>query len=215
MHPVVSIVGKSGAGKTTLIEQMIAEFKRRGYQIATVKHSRRTIEIDQPGKDSWRFARAGSDGVVLNFSDKITFTKTMDHDSSIEEISHLIDGDFDLILTEGFRSDIAPKIEVYKRELGEDLLCPAEELSAIITDEPLDVGLPQLPTTDIGAIVDFIEENFVSGHEEDTSLFINGKPIFLNRFLKEIVANIALGIASALHGVGEIRNLDISVRRKR
>ena len=88
-------------------------------------------------------------------------------------------------------------------------------LSAIIADEPPDVDLPQLPTNDIGAIADFIEKNFISGHEEDASLFVNGKPIFLNRFLKEITANIALGIASALHGIGEIRNLDISVRKKR
>jgi molybdopterin-guanine dinucleotide biosynthesis protein B len=214
MSPVVSIVGKSRAGKTALIERLIVEFKKRGYRIATVKHSPGGMEIDKPGKDSWKFTQAGSDAVVISSPDKLAFIKNVDDDSSIEDILHTIGGDFDIVLVEGFRKGEAPKIEVHRRELGEDLLCPPEGLSAIVTDEPLDANVPQLPLNDVQAIVDFIEKNFLLHGEEDTLLFVNGKQVFINPFVKEIITRISLAIVSTLKGVEKIKSLDISVKNK-
>jgi molybdopterin-guanine dinucleotide biosynthesis protein B len=59
---VISVAGRSGAGRTTLLEKLISELKRRGYRVATVKHHAHAgLEVDQPGKDTWRHARAGSE----------------------------------------------------------------------------------------------------------------------------------------------------------
>lgn len=215
MSPVVSIVGKTGSGKTQLIEKLIPEFKRRGYRVATVKHSPAGMEVDKPGKDSWRFAEAGSDAVVVSSPDKLACIKTVDHDSSIEEIWHLIGNDFDLVLLEGFKKGKAPKIEVHRKETGENLVCPVELLSAIVTDEVLDSNVPQFPLSDTQAVADFIEKKFVSEDKSDTSLFINGKQIFIKPFVKDIIAKALLAMVSTLKGVGEIRNLDISIRSKR
>jgi molybdopterin-guanine dinucleotide biosynthesis protein MobB len=214
MLPVVSIVGKTGVGKTALIERLIVEFKKRGYRIATVKHSPGGMEIDKPGKDSWKFTQAGSDAVVISSPDKLAFIKNVDDDSSIEEILHIIGGDFDIVLVEGFRKGEAPKIEVHRRELGQDLLCPLEELSAIVTDEPLDTSVPQLSLNDTQAIADFIEKNFILESEGDASLFVNGKQVFINPFVKEIITRISLAIVSTLKGVEKIKSLDISVKNK-
>ena len=214
MLPVVSIVGKSGAGKTTLIERLIAEFKKRGYRIAVVKHSRQKIDMDEQGKDSWKFAQAGSDAVVVSSPDKLVFTKNVDGDPSIEEILRIIGNDFDLALIEGFRKGKAPKIEVHRKELGDDLLCSPEELSAIVTDGSLNADVPQL-SNDTQAIADFIEKNFLFHEEEDTLLFVNGKSVVINPFVKEIIARIALAVISTLKGIGEIWNFDISVRKNR
>ncbi len=214
MGSVISIVGKSGVGKTTLIEQLITEFKQRGYTIAIVKHSRESLELDQPGKDSQRFTQMGSEAVIISSPDRLIFTKTVEHDLTIEEILHFIGSDFDLVLTEGFRSDKAPKIEVHRKEEGEDLLCAAEELSAIATDEPLDIDIPQLPLGDSRAIADFIERSFLSQIEEDAYLFVNGKSIHMIPFVKEIITRVVLAMVSTLKGVGEIKSLNISVKRK-
>lgn len=159
--PIVSIVGKSQSGKTVLMEQLIAEFKRRGYKIAALKHSRGGVEVDHPGKDSWRYAQAGSDAVLISSSDKLAFIKSLDHDLDVEEIMPIVGPEFDLVLVEGFKKSKIPKIEVHRKELGDDLLCSPEELSAIVTDEPLDTDIPQLPWGDTMAIADFIEKNFV------------------------------------------------------
>jgi len=159
--PVVSIVGKSQSGKTVLMEQLIAEFKRRGYKVAALKHSRGGMEIDQPGKDSWRFAQAGSDAVLISSPDKLAFIKRVDHDLDIEEILPFVGSEFDLVLVEGFKKSKTPKLEVHRKGLGDDLLCSPEELSAVVTDGSLDTDIPQLPWGDTVTVADFIEKNFL------------------------------------------------------
>ncbi len=162
MLPVVSIVGKSKSGKTVLMEQLIAEFKRKGYKIAAVKHSRGGIEMDHPGKDSWRFAQAGSDAVLVTSPGKLAFVRSLDHDLNVEDILPIIGSGFDLVLVEGFKKSKTPKIEVHRKTLGDDLLFSAEELIAVVTDEPLDTGVVQFPWDDAVGVADFIERNFVS-----------------------------------------------------
>jgi len=161
MPAAVSIVGRSGSGKTTLIVRLIAEFKKRGYKVAAVKHATRDVEIDQPGKDSWRFAQAGSDAVILTSPRKLAFIKNVEHDLGIEEILPSIGTGFDIVLVEGFRKSEIPKIEVYRKNLGGNLICSPTELSLVVTDEPLDLAIPQLPWENVAGIADFIEKEFV------------------------------------------------------
>jgi molybdopterin molybdotransferase len=166
--PIASIVGRSESGKTLLMEQLIVEFKRRGYKIAALKHSHcGAIEVDQPGKDTWKFAQAGSDAVCISSPRKLAFIKMSDHDLLIDEVLPIIGPEFDLVLVEGFKKSKLPKIEVHREELGNDLLCSPEELSAIVTDGSLDSPIadsykvPILSWADTAAIADFIEKTFV------------------------------------------------------
>jgi molybdopterin molybdotransferase len=165
--PIVSIVGKSESGKTMLMEQLIAEFKKRGYKVAAVKHSHGGMEIDHPGKDSWRFSQAGSDAVCISSPDKLAFIKNLNRELKIEEIMPIVGPEFDLVLVEGFRKSKTPKIEVHRKELGNDLLCSPGELSAVVTDGSLDTlvadsgRLSTFRWGDTAAIADFIEKNFL------------------------------------------------------
>jgi molybdopterin-guanine dinucleotide biosynthesis protein B len=212
--PVVSFVGKSGVGKTALIERVVRELKRRRYRIATVKHSLHGVDIDSPGKDSWTFARAGSDAVVISSPDKLVLIKSVDHDPRIEEILLTVGAEYDLVLVEGLRKSKAAKIEVHRKQLGDDLLCSTRELSAIVTDGSLDVNVPQLPIGDTQAIADFVERTFVLGAERDTLVLVNGKQVSMKPFAKNIIAETALAMVSTLKGVGKVRTVDISVRNK-
>jgi len=214
MPPVVSIVGKSKAGKTTLVELLLGELKRRGYRVATVKHNHRDFELDQPGKDSWRHAQAGSDAVVISSPRKLALIKPQDHDASIVEILHLLGEEFDIVLIEGFRRGYAPKIEVHRRELKEGLLCTPEELMAIVTDEPLEADLPQFPWQDVSGIANFIEERLIAKRKaEDAVLFVNGSYIPLSPFPKQFITNTLIGMVSTLKGVEKIRSVEVSVRK--
>jgi len=168
--PIVSIVGKSQSGKTVLMEQLIAEFKKRGYKVAALKHSHGGMEIDHPGKDSWKFAQAGSDAVCISSPDKLAFIKKLDHDLNIGEIMPIVGSEFDLVLAEGFKKSKIPKIEVHRKELGNDLLCSPEELSAIVTDGSLDTDIVQFSWGDTVAVADFIEKNFVLNRQSNTFL---------------------------------------------
>jgi len=158
--PIVSIVGKSGTGKTTLLEKLIVELRRRGYRVAVVKHDIHDFEIDVPGKDSWRYAQVGSDAVVISAPRKMALIKRLEREMTLDEIALLVP-EVDIILTEGYRRGKAPKIEVSRRARSNELLCSADELIAIAADQPFDLDVPQFDLDDVEGIVNLLEERFL------------------------------------------------------
>ncbi|MDD5397961.1 MAG: molybdopterin-guanine dinucleotide biosynthesis protein B, partial [Dehalococcoidia bacterium] len=112
MVPIIAIVGKSGVGKTVIMEKLIAEFKSRGYRVGAVKHAHQTIDLDEPGKDTWRYSQAGSDAVAISSPLRVTVFNKLDHEPSLEETVRLLGDSYDIILAEGFKDTRAPKIEV-------------------------------------------------------------------------------------------------------
>jgi molybdopterin-guanine dinucleotide biosynthesis protein B len=160
--PVVSIVGKSNSGKTTLLEKLISELKRRGYRVATVKHDTHGFEVDQPGKDTWRLAQAGADAVVISSSDKLALIKRVRQEQSLAEIAALV-GEADIILTEGYKRGPAPKIEVSRRAISTELLCTVGELVAIASDQRFPLPVPQFDLDDAVGLADLLEERFLEG----------------------------------------------------
>lgn len=212
MPPVVSIVGKSDSGKTWVLERLIRELKQRGYHIAAVKHEAHGFELDQPGKDSWHLAQAGSDIVILSSPQQLALIKQVGHDYAPTEFSPLIGEDIDLVLTEGYKKGDAPKIEVHRKDYGE-LLCSSEELVAIVTDEPLDSPVPQYIPEDIKGLADFLEKKFILGQREEVALWVNGAPVSLNPFIQSLFSKAILGMISSLKGVEEVNNLQLWMRK--
>jgi molybdopterin-guanine dinucleotide biosynthesis protein MobB len=214
MMPVVSIVGQGKSGKTTLIEKLIPEFKSRGYRVATVKHTHQDIELDTPGKDSWRYAQAGSDAVFLSTPKNFALIEHAEQDASIKDIVHLISADCDILFVEGFHDAHVSKIEVHRKETGRELRCKPEELRAIVTDEKLSIDLPQFKMDDVSSVADFIEYKLVGKRNDETTLFVNGDPITLNRFAQDIVGGAVLGMVSTLKGVDEVKSIEVTFRKK-
>jgi len=157
MSLVVSVVGRSNSGKTTLLEKLIVELKKRGYTVAAVKHSGSDFHLDHPGKDSWRLTEAGSDAVLLVSPQKMAFMQRASHPPTFEEVIDFLGNKFDFILIEGFKESGIPKIEVHRKELG-GLISSPEKLLAVVTDEELDVAVPQFSSRDGVALVDLLEK---------------------------------------------------------
>ncbi len=215
MRPIISIVGKSKAGKTTLLEGLIIELKRRGYKVAVIKHVSDDFELDKVGKDSWRLSQVGSGVVAISSPHKLAIIKQVERDLSPQELSGFIGWDYDLILTEGFRQSSTPKIEVHRKEQGDELLCPPQQLLAVVTDEPLDVDVPQFSRDEIQRLADLIENRLqAQRRQDDVDLFVNDAPIPLNPFASNFLAKTLLGMVSALKGVKQVKSLHIWLRRK-
>ena len=214
MLPIVSIVGQSQSGKTTLLERLIGEFRERGYRVAVVKHTVEDFEMDRPGKDTWRYAEAGSDAVAISSPHRMALLKPQENNDSLEGILHLLGEDFDLVLVEGFHEAHVPKIEVHRSALKKGLRCSPDVLKAIVTDETLEIDRPQFPPEDISGIADFIKNRIIGKRGDETVLFINGLQITLNRFAKQIIANALLGMVSTLKDVPDVKSLEIAVRKQ-
>jgi molybdopterin-guanine dinucleotide biosynthesis protein MobB len=161
----VSFVSKSGTGKTTLLEKVIARLKERGYRIGAIKHDAHRFDIDHPGKDSHRLAAAGADTMLIASPEKLALVKKHAAAPDIKELLATYFTDVDVVLTEGFKKSSLPKIELHRRERSATLICRGEEndpmLLAVASDEPLELDVPVLDLNDAGAVADFIEEKFL------------------------------------------------------
>jgi molybdopterin-guanine dinucleotide biosynthesis protein B len=159
--PIVSIVGSSGTGKTTLIEKLIPELTKRGYRVGTIKHNVHAFEIDQPGKDSWRHKKAGASGTVISSPNRIGLVMDVAYDYDPEELATLLTG-MDIILTEGYKSHNMPKLEVFRGDCQKtEPLCKDDDrLLALICDSPAEFGVPRFSTDDIQELADFLISHF-------------------------------------------------------
>jgi molybdopterin-guanine dinucleotide biosynthesis protein B len=213
MIPIVSIVGKSDSGKTTLIEKIVPELTRRGYRVTTVKHDLHGFEIDREGKDSWRHKQAGAQGVIISSPQKVALIHDVERDMSLEELRDAFGADTDLILAEGFKKDVQPKIEVFRKEEHRELLCTKEDnLIAIASNQPFDIEVPCLDIDDVEGIVNLIESTFLKGNRrEEVSLKINGKRIPLSPFVGKFLIRSIKGMISALKGGENPHRLEIKI----
>jgi molybdopterin-guanine dinucleotide biosynthesis protein B len=161
MTPIISVVGRSASGKTTLIERLIPEFIKRGYRVATVKHHGSDFPIDQEGKDSWRHKQAGAQTVIISSPQKVALVEDVPHDLPLNEIASQFIRGADIIIAEGFKKEQHPKVEVFRKAIHPHPLAPElENVIAVVSDEPLPLNsIPCLSTIDIRGIVDTIEKS--------------------------------------------------------
>lgn len=160
--PIISIVGKSNSGKTSLVEKLIPELVKRGYRIATIKHNKHGFDIDHEGKDSWRHKKAGACATVIACPTRVALIEDLERDQTLDEIRNKYIKNVDVILAEGYKGNPFPKIEVFRSDLKRELLCGKEDnLLAIASDIKLDIGVPCFDINDIGSIADLIENEFL------------------------------------------------------
>jgi molybdopterin-guanine dinucleotide biosynthesis protein MobB len=214
MPPIISIVGKSASGKTTLLERLIVEFKQRGYRVAALKHSGEDFELNEVGKDSWRFSQAGSEVSVISSPHQLAIIKNLERDLDPQELSHFIWWDTDLILTEGFKQSHHPKIEVHRQQQGKELLTSPEELLAVVTDEPLTVDVPQFSHNEVKKIADLIEKTMLQHQEDEVDLLLNDTHLPLSPSAKGLLIRTLSAIVTGLKGVNGIKSLRLFLRRR-
>jgi len=213
MIPIVSIVGTSDSGKTTLIEKLVPELTRRGYKVATVKHDVHGFDVDREGKDSWRHKQAGAHTVVISSPQKLALIRDVDHDAELAELRDKYIQDVDIILSEGFKRNSQPKIEVFRKERHRELLCTREDnLLAIASDQPFDIGVPCYDLDDARRIANLIEEKFLKGKKPSfIQLKVNGRNISLSPFVQKSIRGTLRGMVSALKGCESPKSVEIRI----
>ncbi|WP_297483369.1 molybdopterin-guanine dinucleotide biosynthesis protein B [Ferrovum sp.] len=139
------ITGYSGSGKTTLIEKLIPLFREWGLRVSVIKHAHHQVDLDQPGKDSWRFREAGSQEVLLATSRRwfLMHENRECSEPCLEDLTACL-APCDLVLVEGFKHEPMPKLEVWRASTEKPLISPGDaNILAVASDRPVASFLPQ------------------------------------------------------------------------
>jgi molybdopterin-guanine dinucleotide biosynthesis protein B len=169
---VFGIAGHSGMGKTTLLERLVPEIASRGLMVSLIKHSHKNIDIDRPGKDSYRLRESGCKEVLLLGNDRWALMHEL-RGAEEPPLDYLLDRmqHCDLVLIEGFKNGGFPKLEVWRAAVGKPTLWPdwpgivalaTDGLSAADESREAHLGLTQLHLENIAEIADFVLANAIS-----------------------------------------------------
>jgi len=162
--PILGFCAYSGTGKTTLLAQLIPILRDRGIQVGVIKHAHHNFEMDREGKDSFRFRQAGATEVMLASSRRwvLLHENSEEADPDPEELLQRMNLDhLDLVLVEGFKHYMLPKIEIHRPSLGRDMMHPdLPGIIALASDEtPSDnLDIPWLDLNHPEKIAEFIFE---------------------------------------------------------
>jgi molybdopterin-guanine dinucleotide biosynthesis protein B len=159
---IFGIAGHSGMGKTTLLERLVPELGARGLVVSLIKHSHKNIDIDWPGKDSYRLRESGCKEVLLLGHERWALMHEL-RGADEPPLDYLLERlqRCDLVLVEGFKNGDFPKLEVWRAEVGKPTLWPDwPGIVAIASDTPAPaLAVVRLDLADVAAVANFVLSN--------------------------------------------------------
>lgn len=163
--PMLGFCAWSGTGKTTLLGQLIPLLRAQGLRIGVIKHAHHGFDLDRPGKDSWTLRKAGSVQTIVASRRRVACILERGEDAdepSLEELIGIVDPQrLDLLLVEGFKQAVFPKIELHRPSMGRPLLCGRmPQIIAVASDTPINLPrpLPLLDLNDHRALCRFVTD---------------------------------------------------------
>ena len=165
--PVLGFAAYSGTGKTSLLVKLLPLLNDKGIRIGVIKHAHHTFDIDHKGKDSYELRKAGARQMLIG-SDKrwALIAETENNKNKLGDFIQKLDHEnLDLILVEGFKPEVIPKIELTRPSLGNPLFYPEDKsVIAVATDAelPVKTSLPILDLNNPEQITEFIFHQFLN-----------------------------------------------------
>ena len=155
---VYGVVGWKNAGKTTLVERLVAELTGRGYTVSTIKHTHHGVDLDRPGKDSYRHRQAGAGQTILASSARWALMTELRGapEPPLEALIARLDP-CDIVIVEGYKRDAHPKVEAWRAETGQPLIAREDPtVRAVASNDAPEAAQPVIGLDDVAAIADFI-----------------------------------------------------------
>lgn len=229
---VVSVVGRKNSGKTSLTIKIIKALKKRGYNVATIKHSHHTMEMDKENTDTWRHKQAGSEIVVgIGSTSFFNVKEKMDLDRLLFLIELM--GNVDFVVIEGFKKYNYPKIATTPDVVDEYTI--AEVNSFEITPLQIEELINTIEEKAYGIINtlynkecgyndgDSIAKEIIKGNLKideldsvDVSLSVDGKVVGVNEFVSDFIKKTIIGMLKTLNlknfGAEDMNNIEILIK---
>ena len=205
MIPVVAFIGPHAVGKTTLVVKVVKVLKAKGLRVGVLKSSKEPRgETDRPGTDTFRYRAVGANPVALWAREEVVvYRESLPRETGFWSFLFQNFADCDLVIAEGFKNlAFIPKIEVARREISQKLLM--EEVPgvvALVSDFKPRVPKPVFDLEDIEGIANFIQERFYRVLGPEVELLVDGKPIGLTRYVRQVLLGIMDGFLKSLRDV--------------
>ena len=162
---ILGLLGWSGSGKTHLLTRLLPEFTARGLVVSTIKHAHHGFDLDQPGKDSYQHRQAGAREVLIASSKRWALMHELDGpEPTLDELLPRL-SPCDLVLVEGFKASVHPKIEILRQGQDRPAFWPErQDVVAVASDAAVPgCPLPVLPLDDAACVaiwcMDFLRDN--------------------------------------------------------
>ncbi|MDO5848572.1 MAG: molybdopterin-guanine dinucleotide biosynthesis protein B [Methanobrevibacter sp.] len=229
---IVSVVGKKNSGKTSLTIKLIEALRKRGYKVATIKHSHHTMEMDKENTDTWRHKQAGSQLVVgIGSTTFFNVQNILDLDRLLFLIEVMDDVDF--VVIEGFKNYNYPKIATSPNVVDEYTI--TEVNSFEITPEEIEELIDLIEQKGYGIVNtlyndecgyndgDSIAKEIIKGNVSldeldsvDVALSVDGKVVGLNEFVSDFIKQTFLGMLKTLNienfGAKDLNKVELLIR---
>ena len=154
---IIGVIGWKNSGKTYYVQEIIKILRKKGYSVASIKHAHHEFDVDKPKTDSFLHRKAGSQQVIISSSKR--WVKITELENSTEKnLTDLIQqlSTTDIVIVEGFKNDIHPKIEIIKEKSTNYLFNQISNVVALISDIEVDSNIRKFKKNEIDLIVNFI-----------------------------------------------------------
>jgi molybdopterin-guanine dinucleotide biosynthesis protein B len=213
MIPILTFIGWHNSGKTTVIREVVRILRDRGYKISVIKSTKhRGLDLDSPGSDSDLYRKDGIESVALVCPDELILFQ----DNTGENLKYLafrFFPDADLVIGEGFKHTSGiPKIEITRADVSKEPLRElTSDVKAVVSDYEISFD-KVFKISQIAKLADFIENSFLNDKKDKVSLFVNGREIYLNNFVRKSLKGIIFGFINCLKFTRDAQKLDIRIR---
>jgi len=204
---VVAVIGVSDVGKTNLIVALLEHFRQQGLNSAVLKIAEEEIELDQKGKDSWRFEQAGATKIGVLTGEKFFLIKKRGEKESWSEIikGYFLDVDF-LLIEGGKKKTELKKVLIARKPDDLKLVEPPESLLAVVSAEKFESSLPHFYPHQIEELASFLNHE-LKPIEPLIHLKINEVSLPLNPFVETMLSELLQAMIKPLKGVPDSPHL--------
>ncbi len=212
MRNIIAIIGYSGSGKTSLVEDLLRELTGRGLTVGTIKHTHHADT--NPGKDTDRHLAAGAAAAILHGPDRVQLTTAGGQDTDPADLAEAFLDDCDVVLAEGYKGSRLFRIEVFRADKQDRLLTTDPALLVAVTgDRPPESGqAPFVPAEDTARLADLIQEHVRPRLEPPHVLLkVDGHKVPLKFFVRDIIDKTLRALVSTLRGGEQAEKIEIKL----
>ena len=157
---VCGIVGWKNSGKTFFAQQLINNFTKKNFIVASIKHAHHTFDIDRPGTDSFLHRKAGSQQVIVSSSKR--WAKIIEignkKEKKLNDLLKELESP-EIVIVEGFKNELHPKIEIIKENTNDFLFMKLKNVIGIVSNKKIDSNIVQFKRSEIDNVAEHILNN--------------------------------------------------------